>query len=357
MSFPPMPLLTISSLETITACHSFPIEPSDIFICSYPKSGTTWTQHIVLSLILADRRYNCDARGDEISYEHVSDFAPFFEIDAHWDLRSNRLVESVRNNHDRLKRRIFNTHLRWEMLPKQTEQEQNDPAQQKSSERKCLRPSCGKFIYITRNLVDVCASFYHHLSNQKEGTYTQSFDTFARDWMSGKVAFGSPLHHLLSFAEGFSDNNYSSDQYSKYNDVRPLLLLSYEDMKSNLRQQVLRIIHFLHLHNIPMDVLDKEILPTFEFQSMKDSAQRFQPKSVTWLNGYQFLRKGVVGDGKQLMENELSLTEVYEEWVKNEQYKERVEELLGCSVSGRSDNAESENRRIRDVFLGVVDAP
>ena len=43
------------------------------------------------------------------------------DIDAHWDTNGNSLAESVRINHDRLRRRVFNTHLRWDMLPKRQE--------------------------------------------------------------------------------------------------------------------------------------------------------------------------------------------------------------------------------------------
>ena len=368
-----MPLLPITSPETIEACKSLPLRPSDIFICSYPKSGTTWTQHIVLSLILADRRCRLnkercsdskdkDVDDDVISYEHVSDFAPFYEIDAHWDLSNsnNCLAETVQKNHHRLNQRVFNTHLRWDMLPKEQEQTHEDKRERQSNQLR-LRPECGKFIYVTRNLLDVCASFYHHLSNQKEGTYTESYDTFARDWMAGKVAFGSPVHHLLSFAEGFGDNFYRNCLQDSTGNTKdqPLLLLSYQDMKVNLRQQVLRIINFLDLRNISMDMLDNEILPTFEFQSMKENIHKFQPKSVTWLNNFQFLRKGVVGDGKNLMtiedektngekkivKDETALLVEYNKWVDREEYRTKVQDSLNGNDS-----------YLRDVFLGVADA-
>ena len=85
-----MPLLPISSPKTVTKCRNLPLRASDVFICSYPKSGTTWTQQIVLSLLLADKRYtptdstagNTDDKADtntgevedtaEEEYNHVS---------------------------------------------------------------------------------------------------------------------------------------------------------------------------------------------------------------------------------------------------------------------------------------------
>mmetsp|Transcript_32436 Transcript_32436/g.66054 ORF Transcript_32436/g.66054 Transcript_32436/m.66054 type:complete len:229 (-) Transcript_32436:769-1455(-) len=167
------------------------------------------------------------------------------------------------------------------------------------------RPQCGKFIYVTRNQIDVVASFYHHLSNQIEGTYTDTFETFLKDWMDGKIPFGSSLHHLIGFAGGFADNLYDTscdhdigDDESNSVTDQPLLLLSYEKMKSNLRTEVLRIISFLNLTHIPSHVLEEEILPSFGFSSMKNNIEKFQPKSVGWLNGFQFLRKGVTGDGR-----------------------------------------------------------
>ena len=339
MSFPPMPLLPISSPQTIDKCKSLPLRSSDIFICSYPKSGTTWTQGIVLSLILCNKRYKERGGGgdDIIKFDHVSDYAPFFEIDAHWDINSDTLAENVIRNHNKLGQRIFNTHLRWDMLPKKEEDKELEDNQHQQ-----LRPACGKFIYVTRSLPDVCASFYHHLANQKEGTYNELFDKFASDWMAGNIPFGSPLQHLLSFAEGFSDNRYSNDAALSENNDQPLLLLSYERLKENLRDEVLRIIDFLNLKHISNEVLEKELLPSFEFASMKANSNKFQPLSVTWLNGYQFLRKGVIGDGKKLMmetmvydehEKKVSLMTIYNNWIEKKGYCTKIDDYKHCGLA------------------------
>jgi hypothetical protein len=50
---------------------------------SYPKSGTTWTQYIV---------YTLATRGER-ELEHISMYAPFYEIDATWDNDTGELAE------------------------------------------------------------------------------------------------------------------------------------------------------------------------------------------------------------------------------------------------------------------------
>ena len=280
----------------------------------------------MLTLLIADKRHRT---GEDVSFSHVSDFAPFYDIDAHWEAGEaggDDLIEGIRKNHERLGRRVFNTHLRWDMLPKRAEA---GAAVGDRTERPEQRPECGKFIYVTRNLIDVVASFYHHLSNQKEGQYTDDFESFVREFMAGTLPFGSPLDHLVSFARGFRDNATRD-----YRD-QPLLLINYERMVTNLRGEVLRIIRFLGL-TIPDEVLEKDLLPSFGFDSMKRNSDQFQPKSVTWLNGYQFLRKGKVGDGRALMKENIgsdsrSLICDFDEWIQRSKYRDEIERLLGLN--------------------------
>ncbi len=136
--------------------------------------------------------------------------------------------------------------------------------------------------------------------------------------MNGNILFGMLLHHLLSFARGFSANWYhhpnednagcnatikssllslssstltllkvalttheriiNNRNGNNFNSTsipprqRPLLLISYKRMKSNLQGEVLHIIDFLGPNNIPEEALDNEILPIFNFCYMRENA-------------------------------------------------------------------------------------
>lgn len=111
---------------------------------------------------------------------------------------------------------------------------------------------------------------------------------------------------------------------------------------------------FLNLTHIPMEELDTMILPSFEFEAMKSNIDRFQPKSVTWLNGFTFLRRGESGDGKVMMNTTIdgkeSLLSEYDEWIQREGYKDKVGILLNCETAD-----EEMKKEVCDVFMGVVD--
>ncbi len=293
-----MPLLPISSKETIEKCSSLNLRSSDIFICSYPKSGTTWTQHIVLSVLL---RHKANASKESIStYNHVSEYAPFFEIDAHWE--GPELAHRIQECHSRLGYRVFNTHLRFDMLPE----------------------GSGKFVYLVRSPLDTCVSFYHHLAHQVEGGYEGTFPIFFRDWIRGVIAFGSWVDHILSYASAFGESTEGSGDRVKLVDGREFLLVSYEEMIADLSKVVDNLVDFLEL-NVTAEQR-QEMLPTFTFQSMKANLDRFQPQSVQWKDDFSFLRRGVAGDSSAIISEEQRRD--FQEWIDSEKFMEILSGLL-----------------------------
>lgn len=260
----PFPLLPITSSATLASCSALRLRSTDVFVASYPKSGTTWMQHIVHTLVTSG----------ESPLAHISDACPFFEVDRTWSSEQpGELARSVQANHELLGRRIFNTHLRWEMMPKDGD---------------------ARYIYMTRDGRDACVSFFHHLSHQavEDGGFTGGLDQFIADWTSGCAPFGSWSAHLKSWLDGGAAT-----------DPR-VLIIRYEDLKSNLRQQVLRV--SLHLHLELSHSRIDELLPRFTFQWMRENEVHFNPRSVRWVTSedddsaeFHFIRQGEVGEGSR----------------------------------------------------------
>uniref|UniRef100_A0A7S4N7Y2 Sulfotransferase domain-containing protein n=1 Tax=Odontella aurita TaxID=265563 RepID=A0A7S4N7Y2_9STRA len=326
-----MPLLSITSPETVELCKSLPLQDGDVFICSYPKSGTTWTQHIVLSLLMRHRRNKAAAAAavesssppaEPLKYDHVSDYAPFYEVDRHWNVEHRDLIDSIRENHDRLGRRVFNTHLRWDMLPRSSP----DASTYDGAKRNA------KFIYLVRSPLDVCVSFYYHLSHQEEGRYTGTFDEFFREWIRGKIAFGSWIDHVLSYAPSLS---------SSRDDV---LFVSYEEMLSDTRTTATALAKFLSARVSDSDL--DEMLPTFSFASMKSDLDKFRPRSVAWRNDFQFLRRGVSGDSRTAADDEQR--GMWRERLEREDFEGRLRCIL------KADDERDDDGDALEKILGLL---
>jgi len=86
---PEMPLLPITSNATVLSCRAMKVSSRDVFVCSYPKSGTTWTPNIVVWLLwefddgnnISSKITDCCPLPEDW---HLSQSAPFHEVDQHW---------------------------------------------------------------------------------------------------------------------------------------------------------------------------------------------------------------------------------------------------------------------------------
>lgn len=261
-----MPLLSQTTAQVLTNCLEMKNSEKGLrtlFIASYPKSGTTWMQCII---------YNLLSRGNQ-DFDHISFYSPFFEIEKTWDSLTNTIASRYDNNHTSLGWRVFNTHLRWEMMPKD---------------------SSMKYINVVRNGRDVALSFFKHLTNQDDGDgFEGSFRDFLTLWAAGNLPFGNWLDHLESWTSAYKNQSTSTIQDTNNDKI---LLVKYEDLIEDLRSTVLKIVNFLDLTYSNEEIMS--ILPFLSFSYMRENESKYMPISVPWKNNYHFLRKGVVGDFK-----------------------------------------------------------
>ncbi|KAM4040979.1 amine sulfotransferase-like isoform 1-T3 [Anomaloglossus baeobatrachus] len=241
-----------TSPEVIDAVEHMEIQDGDVFLVTYPKSGTIWTQQI-LSLIMNEGHRNGTEQITNIER------APSIEYNIYnVDFKS------------RPSPRLFSSHLPYYLMPKD------------------LRSRMGKIISVSRNPKDVLVSFYHFYKMNPRITCKINWEIFIDLFISGKVLSGSWFDHVRGF-------------YTHKEDF-DILFLTYEDMKKDLRSNVLKICKFL---NISLD--DKAIDIVVEkatFKNMKDDSlanYTFLPNELLNKNKGTFLRKGIVGDWKNTM--------------------------------------------------------
>ena len=224
----------------------FAIQNDDIFVVTFPRSGTTWTEQIVHLLI------NHGEQGDKILTEAV----PWLETLPHHPNGFHGVLKEMRG------RRLFTSHLPFPLMPYN-------------------KNSNAKYIYVARNPKDVAISFYFH--DQSKGGYQGTWDEHFQLFMDGKLTFGSYFDHVLPWWKASKDNDN-------------ILFLKYEDMKKEHARHVAKIGSFLGLQT-DFTLIEK-IVTMSSFQSMSSNTNT----NFEWIPQKEgvpgHFRKGEIGDWK-----------------------------------------------------------
>lgn len=236
-------------LESRIALVSFMPRPSDIFIVTYPKSGTNWMQMIL---------YQLTTDGNMEGLPHLLEATPWLEAP----------FGRSRNMEDVPPRRVIKSHLGYKRIPK----------------------GPGKYIYVMRDGKDVVVSHYYQNRRMPVG-FTTTFTRFFNRWMRGLVDSGSWFEHVAGWWTHRDDPN--------------VLFLRYEDLQRDAQGMIRRIAAFCNI------ALDDErlarVLERSSFVFMKQYEDKIDPmpfmsKEIGVLpqsfERASFLRKGTIGDWK-----------------------------------------------------------
>ncbi|XP_077998914.1 uncharacterized protein LOC144451872 [Glandiceps talaboti] len=259
--------------------------PDDVFISTYPKSGTTVTIEMV-TLIMNGGDVEASRSKPQICrtpmvemivhipimfrllfwvLQIIKSLVPGFlkgyiKVPSKDELQAANGLEFI----DKIPSpRLIKTHLPYHCFPTQ------------AIKKKC------KTIYVARNPKDVAYSFYHH--NQVvpdvvsfRGPWAIFFETY----LQGKVCYGDWFDHVLGWWKHKDDEN--------------ILFLKYEDLKKDPRAYARKIAAFLDI-NMPEDMEDRVIEycsvksmkknPAVNIEHMtrnKDKDAGFIRKGTTW---------------------------------------------------------------------------
>ncbi|KAL1455397.1 hypothetical protein WDU94_009492 [Cyamophila willieti] len=265
---------------------NFEVREDDVWVISYPKCGTTWTQELVW---LLGNNFDYDTAKQKLQLQRF----PFLEAVS--IINQNDLIhengtlfgDTISFVQEMPSPRFIKSHLPVQLLPKD------------------IFVKKPKIIYVTREPKDAAVSYYHHhrLWNGYEG----SFDDFMKAFLEDKVVYSPFWSHV---------NNYKKLAKTMPN----VLINSYEDMQLNLPEVIKKTAKFLEK---PInDKQLKKLTNHLSFDSMKNNpainGEEFikdvivkydMPRDDPELT---FIRKGIMGSWKKEMSPEL--VKKFDEW-------------------------------------------
>ncbi|XP_067668060.1 sulfotransferase 1C2-like [Haliotis asinina] len=240
--------------EKLKTVKSRPVREDDVFLCTYPKSGTHWTWEII-NMIVAGK----------------AEYAKHWKNSAALEYRSEEGLEELASP------RIIQTHLLPGHMPELL------------WTRRC------KVVYVQRNPKDCAVSYFCQMSQQvfegspsEQMTYTGSWDEFFRFFIAGSVPYGSIFHHVEKWGnvpamhKGFE-----------------ICHVQYEDMKQDCVAQVRKIAEYLD-RPLPESTY-QEIADACSFENLKIACEKTKDQTFhkPWRDGASgYFRKGQTGDWK-----------------------------------------------------------
>lgn len=195
--------------------HSFEARSDDIWICAFPKSGSTWMANIVWLL-----QNNLDFTLDIIPPYKLFERPLIFDIndenrnDPFYRMTIDRIDKDFDACKNQPAPRLLKAHLPAPFLPVDIWRK---------------KP---KLIYMYRDAKDVAISMYHMFRNHGLIKYPGTMEDFFDIFLNDHIMFGPFYDHINS--------------YRQLNQLEHVLLMTYEQMVANPFAAIKEISEFLN---------------------------------------------------------------------------------------------------------------
>jgi Sulfotransferase domain len=237
--------------------HGYTPGAQDVFVMTYPKSGTNWMLQIAYQLIH-------HGKGE---FDHIHSVVPWPDaVLASHTMRNYaiplKLATAWRTAPER--KRLIKTHLNWELVPYSKE---------------------ARYIAVIRDPKDVFASLYFFVRENLLGRATPSASAFYRAFLEGSLTGSWAVNAAGCWAQRHRPN---------------VLVVSFASMTRDLEATVRRVAEFLEIR--VCDEVIREVCRQSSFDYMKSIDERFAPyQGAPWRGKTFMLRTGKQGGSSTLL--------------------------------------------------------
>ncbi|KAL4587474.1 hypothetical protein LXL04_000345 [Taraxacum kok-saghyz] len=259
----------VSAVTVMASQDNFQAQPTDIYIATLQKSGTTWVKALSFAIINRTIYKTNSLSTHPLQILNPHRCVPFVEIEA-----LHRLPTYVDGHSPRL----FSTHMPYTSLPKSV-----------------LDNGC-RIVYICRNPKDVLVSLFYYANRLRDKsigqlTFEEAFEMFTK----GVIPLGPYWDHVKGYYMAALER------------PKEILFLTYEDMQKDTVNNVKRLAEFL---GYPFSKEEEDegevdkIVKLCSFETLKDVnkhgvVNKGFPNDV-------FFRKGKIGDWTNHLTDEMS---------------------------------------------------
>ncbi|XP_073834569.1 sulfotransferase 4 isoform X2 [Musca autumnalis] len=282
--------------------YNFQARPNDVWVVTFPRSGTTWTQELVWLL--------CNKLDFHAAKEiKLTERFPFFEFHlfVHPDIKKQILEENSHSKEHQefvelistpgykllseipqTKRRFIKTHFPLSLLPHSV------------MELKC------KIIYVARNPMDVAVSYYYLNRLYRTQGYIGNFERFWNYFQESLNPWMPYFSHIREAMNFKNSNNF--------------LYLQYEDMSADLQSSIKQLANFLEcdVDETKMEALLQHLHISNFRSNTSVNGQEMIDAHILNKNENGFVRTGMTGSSIVEFQTVPGLFERANEWV-NEQ--------------------------------------
>ncbi|XP_002737069.1 sulfotransferase 1B1-like [Saccoglossus kowalevskii] len=273
--------LMSTATNSIENIKNFEVRDDDVFIASYPRSGTYWLTRVVRAIKTLNK--------STMDVDHAIMDDLFFTLS--WkpfpDSPDSSKYSSALDKYNKCSTSSPRT-IGFQMLPEflPTQYYEKKP----------------KTIYLHRNPKDVAVSWYfYHLTSNFLGKPT-SWEQYFEEFLKGNVEKGSPFENIK--------------QWCKYKNNPDLLWIKYEDMLKDPKNEYYKVARFL---DRPMSEEEmKVVMHVCDINYMKQFFKRDPFAQNIMTEGHKYVRQGNTGDWKNyftVAQNE-AFDKVYHEEMK-----------------------------------------